>query len=1150
MTVAARPSLQRSTMAPPRTSHNLPLPPGGREEGEVGMTAMKKKNIHRAAAALLLSAAALLFRGEDFPPRHLSSSSTGDGLAQRELDDGLGGDPMPERALYSTADEPCDRNLQSVDGRGEPCSPKTPYVHLDQAKSSMPRIDRSVDKTSPPTSVKLCRELLQRDELLRLSANAAATGQNIATPKMELYEAEEHHEVCVDWNHPHSSLMEMFASSVIAAAGSAGHGLHYSHNCGRTNEHTLHGGMGFDATTIQQALPESGLIVHPHTVEADIVKELCRGCMQEWQDGPGRLEEGWWGRSHQCILFPQPGDRTGDDGGFQRAQARMDDSGAPEETQQRGGGGNSNNNKDNPTEIPPSSDEGDYDDYGVRKLGQKAKKAIHQKLGLGVLHAAGNRRTLQAVPKNMWSSGGEGERTERRPEPEARTEANQGSSEKLWSSGGEGEVGERPPEPEARSEPEGPQEPDSDSGDEMQFAARTGDGGAPQQVSAQGGSAQVLGSGGSSQQAAYGEVSPESAIGGATALRAVLPTIRDRLRFAALDYYPKSSPHPEESKSGAVIYLDGTTTAVPFYVYTSHIPPFVTSVHILAGSECARAHLENGEACVDHGRKLRHYLSVFYPQAHVRFDLVASSAAAYSRMVMAKMLMCPPGTVSCLLPALAKPEGTNAVVVEALNRENTYHWFTTLQETQAGNAQHVDAIDLDHIQVVTVDVADTAGGGMTTVGGGDGDSDFESTLLKDPPLRSEGCDQIRGKMGEWIPEDVNSNPALKGLVDGIMMRGANRYQEKRAEMEKTRERGSGKVTFGGGEGEAGKAFKWVETAFPTCQMDKLTLPGLCAAVETLGISRIFFLGDVLQGQMVLSLWTLLGLSDYPGHKTMGAWNRVVDCPEPFNAGQSFEIAYARNDDLDDNQRIDVSPSHANYPWIKDYLSGGEDPNKRTLLVASTGAYVQDYDRFRRSLDKFAHHTLDALKRPDDLVFYRTSAPGHRDCEEVNGARSGVLTEEAFVRYNNAAMEEFHNRELDKRGGPEFVQASWSATGLSQGPSGQGGEGQAQGGQQPEPTTTAKHGVQVLDVYHMTVRHPEGAPALPTEGGRAPDDSSAPQEKAQEGATPGNEYKPKEVHDCAHEYRPGPPDAWNHMLYTKLVDLAQEFKEHQRRHHIW
>merc|ERR1712194_940481 len=65
-----------------------------------------------------------------------------------------------------------------------------------------------------------------------------------------------------------------------------------------------------------------------------------------------------------------------------------------------------------------------------------------------------------------------------------------------------------------------------------------------------------------------------------------------------------------------------------------------------------------------------------------------------------------------------------------------------------------------------------------------------------------------------------------------------------------------------------------------------------------------------------------------------------------------------------------------YPWTESYQSY---PGK-TLLIASTGVHFNDRATFQRSFDEFIR-TMDSIHRPDDIVLFRTSVPGHFDCND-------------------------------------------------------------------------------------------------------------------------------------------------------------------------
>jgi len=180
---------------------------------------------------------------------------------------------------------------------------------------------------------------------------------------------------------------------------------------------------------------------------------------------------------------------------------------------------------------------------------------------------------------------------------------------------------------------------------------------------------------------------PEREDGRIVPLAAIIETVQDRMRQASAEWIttPGVRPFNKESESGAFIYLSGQSSGMPLYQYTKHIPNSITSIQIMGSVECAKSTMNDGSSCVDHGRALKEYLARTYPQATVRFDLTPSTATAMSRMVTSKYLICGPGTVECLLPALSGEVGTYAVLSESNDRLNTEHWFDSLMPYSDSN---------------------------------------------------------------------------------------------------------------------------------------------------------------------------------------------------------------------------------------------------------------------------------------------------------------------------------------------------------------------------------------------------------------------------------------------------------------------------------
>ena len=115
-----------------------------------------------------------------------------------------------------------------------------------------------------------------------------------------------------------------------------------------------------------------------------------------------------------------------------------------------------------------------------------------------------------------------------------------------------------------------------------------------------------------------------------------------------------------------------------FDVYDKLIPPAARSIQVFASANCAVAAVEGRSNCIEHGRIIKKYFLQTRSQQHgtyVRYDVVGSTAASFSRMINCKILICPPGTVMCLLPALSKQAGTKAYIAEDPAYKETYKWF-------------------------------------------------------------------------------------------------------------------------------------------------------------------------------------------------------------------------------------------------------------------------------------------------------------------------------------------------------------------------------------------------------------------------------------------------------------------------------------------
>ena len=117
-------------------------------------------------------------------------------------------------------------------------------------------------------------------------------------------------------------------------------------------------------------------------------------------------------------------------------------------------------------------------------------------------------------------------------------------------------------------------------------------------------------------------------------------------------------------------------------------------------------------------------------------------------------------------------------------------------------------------------------------------------------------------------------------------------------------------------------------------------------------------------------------------------------------------------------------------------------------------------------------TVQSLNRPLDITVYRTSVPGHANCSEHTRPLA------SFSDYHDFAT---LRQWMDIDGFNQYTKQKLASV------------------------TTAGTWL-LLDVYPMTILRPDG------------------------------HRKPGDNADCVHYRQPGPPDFWNHLLFSNLLDL--------------
>jgi hypothetical protein len=164
---------------------------------------------------------------------------------------------------------------------------------------------------------------------------------------------------------------------------------------------------------------------------------------------------------------------------------------------------------------------------------------------------------------------------------------------------------------------------------------------------------------------------------GISPLSTIILPLRQRLYHSALEWQGVTDMPPDEQESGVVFWLDTTTIGLAYPDALAEIPDIsnVTSISILASPLCSSAnwaYLPTGQVCHEYGEGLKDYIASRLPhlvgkgnngEHGVTFKIVTSTAAAFSRMILAKTLLCPPRSSTCLLPSASKRHEFNRAVV-------------------------------------------------------------------------------------------------------------------------------------------------------------------------------------------------------------------------------------------------------------------------------------------------------------------------------------------------------------------------------------------------------------------------------------------------------------------------------------------------------
>jgi len=155
-------------------------------------------------------------------------------------------------------------------------------------------------------------------------------------------------------------------------------------------------------------------------------------------------------------------------------------------------------------------------------------------------------------------------------------------------------------------------------------------------------------------------------------MAAVLDPLRTRLFHSAVEWMNVTDTPPFENDSGTVILIDPGTLGIDPTLFKQFIDPDTTSISIVSGPLCYAANLPTGQNCATYGEQLKAQLIQDFPGLGatgfeggpgINFQISASTAGIHSRATLAKHLLCAPRTIMCPLPAIGKPQYTDATLL-------------------------------------------------------------------------------------------------------------------------------------------------------------------------------------------------------------------------------------------------------------------------------------------------------------------------------------------------------------------------------------------------------------------------------------------------------------------------------------------------------
>ena len=261
------------------------------------------------------------------------------------------------------------------------------------------------------------------------------------------------------------------------------------------------------------------------------------------------------------------------------------------------------------------------------------------------------------------------------------------------------------------------------------------------------------------------------------------------------------------------------------------------------------------------------------------------------------------------------------------------------------------------------------------------------SLIADDPGQTSDCET----MGFWVIDNDYANSAQYKLL------------------EQAGDADRGRVE--GGPFRSATTYAWTnECSGGGGDLKRLEIGTFCEAMNNHGLSRVVMVGDSISFMMFQSLWKLLGIPNEPKEQMNGGSIQTFACPD----GSIIDLRYFRNDYANQPLRQSCrffrkSGSRANveyyrckpgesaycFPWAEDY----ESSDKPTLLVVNMGTHFHAVDEFTSKLNDLEAFLVETRKkggvRAKDVVVFRASAAGHKDCMNFNvpfkSASENVIT---------------------------------------------------------------------------------------------------------------------------------------------------------------